>query len=565
MTFTTVGLYLAKRLEEIGLHDYFAIPGDYNLTLLDEMLKNTNLKMINCCNELNAGYAADGYARENGAAALFLTFSVGSLSALNAITGAYAENLPVIVISSGPNINSIVENRVLHHTTAEPHKCELYVNSIFEQVTAYSVTIRNVKDAAFFIDRAIHIALVRKKPVHIEIACNLSTELISAPNPLNLKPIKKSDPASLKACIEHVSRFLNKARQTVLVAGGKLRAAEGMESFKKLSDQSGYGVACMPNAKGFFPETHSNFIGIYWGNTSSPGCREVVESSDAYLFAGPIFNDYTTVGFSALINQKKLVNVAPDHVVVEGQFYNGIILAEFLEALSPKLNKNQTAVDIYNGIKGEAPVPLATPESMQAPITTRRLFGRINEMLTSQTTVLAETGDSWFNGMNLHLPEGCKFEIQMQYGSIGWSVGAFLGLVAANTKRKVIGLVGDGSFQMTAQEISTVLRYNYSGIFFLLNNSGYGIEIKIHDGPYNQIQHWKYAELVNVFKDKSSGWSCVVRTETELMTAIEKAKTFSGLSFIEVILDVNDCNKSLMGWGVAVAKYNSRPIKNEVE
>ena len=85
MNQVTVGNYLAQRLEEVGVRDYFAIPGDFNLSLLDELLKNSRLKMINCCNELNAGYAADGYAREKGVAALVLTIGVGGLSAVNAV------------------------------------------------------------------------------------------------------------------------------------------------------------------------------------------------------------------------------------------------------------------------------------------------------------------------------------------------------------------------------------------------------------------------------------------------------------------------------------------------
>ena len=101
---TTVGSYLADRLEEIGLKHYFAVPGDYNLVLLDRILENKNLQMISCCNELNAGYAADGYARATGgASAVFVTYSVGGLSLLNAVAGAYAEDLPVIAVSGAGN------------------------------------------------------------------------------------------------------------------------------------------------------------------------------------------------------------------------------------------------------------------------------------------------------------------------------------------------------------------------------------------------------------------------------------------------------------------------------
>lgn len=555
MNQVTVGNYLAQRLEEVGVRDYFAIPGDFNLSLLDELLKNPRLKMINCCNELNAGYAADGYARENGVAALVLTFGVGGLSAVNAVAGAFAEDLPVIVVSGGPNVSSLTENRVLHHTLALPEEGDKFVLSVYKEITAHAVVIREASTAAFRIDEAIRIALSARKPVYIEIACNLAGALISKPNTLSLAPTRQSDPGSLQKALKHVAAFLNGARQPVLVAGSRLRAGDAIGAFATLASKCAYGVACMPNAKSFFPETSPQFMGIYWGSASSPGCREVVESSDAYLFAGPIFSDYTTVGFSALIQPAKLVEVSPERILVEGQVYHGIVLSEFLAGLASKLTANPTSLDAYLRIKETAHVPLqAVTEEL--PLSTRRLFHHINEILDGTTTVVAETGDSWFNGMDLHLPDGCKYEIQMQYGSIGWSVGAFLGLAAANPKRRVIGLIGDGSFQMTAQEVSTILRYNYSGVIFLMNNGAYTIEVMIHDGPYNTLQNWDYAALVESIKGKSLVLSHVVRTEKELAAVLKKSKTFEGLTFIEVILDRTDCNKALLGWGTAVADYN---------
>lgn len=555
MNQVTVGSYLAQRLEEIGVKDYFAIPGDFNLSLLDELLKNPRLKMINCCNELNAGYAADGYAREKYVAALVVTFGVGGLSAVNAVAGAFAEDLPVIVISGGPNISSLMENRTLHHTLAQPEEGCKFVLSVYKEITAHAVVIRELSTAAFRIDEAIRIALSTRKPVYIEIACNLAAALISRPHALTLIPSRQSDPGSLRSALEHVAAFLNKAKQPVLVAGSRLRAGDAIAAFETLAFKSGYGVACMPNAKSFFPENNPQFMGIYWGSASSPGCREVVESSDAYLFAGPIFSDYTTVGFSALIQPARLVEASPERIMVEGQVYHGIVLTEFLTGLASRLSENPNSLEAYMRVK-ETPCATSAVGPEDRPLSTRRLFHQINEILDNRTTVVAETGDSWFNGMDLQLPDGCKFEIQMQYGSIGWSVGAFLGLAAANRERRIIGLIGDGSFQMTAQELSTVLRYNYSGIIFLMNNGAYTIEVMIHDGPYNLLQNWNYAAMVESLKDQSSLLSLAVRTEQELVDAIKIAQTFRGLSFIEVILDRTDCNKALMGWGTAVADYN---------
>ncbi len=130
MTYT-VGSYLAKRLQQIGLKHHFAVAGDFNLVLLDQLLTIKELEQVYCCNELNCGYSAEGYARACGAAAAVVTFSVGGLSAINAIGGAYAENLPVILVSGAPNSNDRATEHLIHHTLAthdwlnrqEAHMC----------------------------------------------------------------------------------------------------------------------------------------------------------------------------------------------------------------------------------------------------------------------------------------------------------------------------------------------------------------------------------------------------------------------------------------------------------
>lgn len=557
---TTVGQYLAARLETIGIKEYFAIPGDYNLALLDELLKNSNLTMIGCCNELNAGYAADGYARANGVAALVVTYSVGSLSAINAIAGAYAEDLPVIVISGGPNANSLAEYQILHHTTGQ-HDFQ-YVKNMFEHVTAKVTIIDHAADAPYLIDQAIMTALNTKKPVYIELACNIANQPCSNAHPFNSTIQPHSNPTSLAKAVEHAATKLNNAVKPVLVAGVKLRHWNSIEAFQSLANHSDFAIASMPNAKGFISEQHPNYIGTYWGPVSSPGCGEVVESSDCYLFAGPLFTDYTTTGYSALITPHKLIYAAPDHVMVDGQTYTQVMLAEFLNELTKKIKPNNAALKIYHRISGEAPVPEAAHP--QAPLTTRRLFARINKMLDNKTALVVETGDSWFNGMRLKLPEDCRYEVQMQYGSIGWSVGATLGYsTAIQGQGRVIALIGDGSFQMGAQEISTMIRYGLNPIIFLINNRGYTIEVEIHDGPYNNIKNWQYAKLVEVFNaENGNGWSTRVETEIELEDAIAKAETHHGLSFIEVIIDRDDCNKLLLQWGTRVSANNSKPPQN---
>ncbi len=555
---TTIGGYLAERFKQLGLKHYFAIPGDYNLVLLDELLKHPELKMINCCNELNAGYAADGYARACGLSALILTYSVGGLSAINAVAGAYAEDLPMIVVSGAPNTNSENENQKLHHTLAEVDYD--YVRRAFERITSSAVTIHHLSEAPVQIDRAIEAAFSTRKPVYIEVACNIAGLEVSFPSKRTFEHRLRSDAGALSDALEHAADFLNSATKPVLVAGARIRSWGAAGAFRELADSCGYAVACMPNAKGFFPENHRHYIGTYWGPVSSPGCGDIVESSDAYLFAGPIFTDYTTTGCSALVNPQKLVQVNPHSVRVAAQTYAHVAMPDFLGGLAGRLRSNSTSFEAFSRIRGEEPPP-KHPRDPNTPITTRLLFAQIQKILSRDMALIAETGDSWFNSMRLKLPEGCRYEIQMQYGSIGWSVGAALGYeLGSSDSTRTVALIGDGSFQMTAQEVSTMIRYGLKPIIFLMNNGGYTIEVEIHDGPYNEIKNWNYAELMDVFNaGEGKGWGCRATTEGELEDAIKKALVHDGPCLVEIKIDRDDCNKSLLSWGSRVASNNGRP------
>lgn len=557
----TVGRYLAARLTQVGINDYFVVPGDYNLVLLDEFLSDERLRMISCCNELNAGYAADGYARATGGpAAIVVTYSVGGLSALNAVAGAYAESLPLIAISGGPNTNSTAEYELLHHTLGRVDYD--YQREIFARVTATAVSIQHPSEAPRQIDKALQIALTERRPVYLEVACNIASATVSAPNPIVFCERPPSDPRALDAAVEHAARLLDGAIKPVLVAGARLRSAGATGAFARLAEASGYAVASMPDAKGLFSEQDPAYTGIYWGAVGSPGCGEIVESSDLCVFAGGMFTDYTTVGHSTLVTPSKMIQARTDDVLICGETYSQVRMADFLERLSSRVSHNDASLKAFARVR-EEPAPSPQPEP-DAALTTRALFDRIQSILGSESTVIAETGDSWFNGVDLDLPEGARFEVQMQYGSIGWSVGATLGYCVGAPERRIVALIGDGSFQLTAQEISTMIRYGVRPIIFLMNNRGYTIEVEIHDGPYNNIKNWDYAALVAAFNaDDGNGWSARADTTAELDAAIENALAHDGPSLIEVTIDRDDCSKHLLTWGGHVARNNGRPPRSK--
>ncbi|GKV08390.1 hypothetical protein SLEP1_g20022 [Rubroshorea leprosula] len=558
----TLGSHLARRLVQIGVRDVFSVPGDFNLTLLDHLIAEPGLNNIGCCNELNAGYAADGYARSRGVGACVVTFTVGGLSIINAIAGAYSENLPVICIVGGPNTNDFGTNRILHHTIGLPDFSQEL--RCFQTVTCFQAVVNNIEDAHEQIDKAISTALKESKPVYISISCNLPAiphpTFSREPIPFALSP-RVSNKMGLKAAVEATAAFLNKAVKPVMVGGPKLRVAKSCEAFVELADASGYALAVMPSAKGLVPEHHQHFIGTYWGAVGTSFCGEIVESSDAYLFAGPIFNDYSSVGYSLLLKKEKAIIVHPDRVVIaNGPTFGCVLMKDFFQALAKKLNRKTTAYDNYQRIF----IPDGVPPKCdpQEPLRVNILFQHIQKMLSSNTVVIAETGDSWFNCQKLKLPEGCGYEFQMQYGSIGWSVGATLGYAQSVPEKRVIACIGDGSFQVTAQDVSTMIRCEQKSIIFLINNGGYTIEVEIHDGPYNVIKNWNYTGLVDaIHNGEGNCWTTKVKCEQELTEAIATAMGDKKdcLCFIEVIVHKDDTSKELLEWGSRVSAANSRP------
>ncbi|MBC7576151.1 MAG: alpha-keto acid decarboxylase family protein [Tardiphaga sp.] len=553
----TVGSYLAERLSQIGLKHHFVVAGDYNLVLLDQLLTNKSMEQVYCSNELNCGFSAEGYARAQGAAAAVVTFSVGALSALNAIGGAYAENLPVILISGTPNSNDRSTEHLLHHTLGT-HDI-LYQLEIAKKLTCAAVSVTSALDAPAQIDHAIRTALREKKPAYIGIACNVAAAPCAAPGPISaLINEDPSDGETLNAAVTAAAEFLKGKEKPVLLIGSKLRAAGAEKEAVELADALGCSVAVMAAGKSFFPEEHPQYVGIYWGEISTPGAQAIVDWSDSLVCIGALFNDYSTVGWTAMPHGPGVMLADQNHVSFEGHDFSRIHLRDFLSALAKKVGKRDATMVEYARLR-----PEKLPEHPAAPdlkLMRAEMVRQIRPVVTAGTTVIAETGDSWFNGVGLALPDGARFEVEMQWGHIGWSVPASFGYALGAPDRRVVALIGDGAFQLTAQEVAQMIRRKVPVIIFLMNNHGYTIEVEIHDGPYNNVKNWDYAGLIKVFNaEDGHGLGFRAHNGGELATAIKKAlANHSGPTLIECMLDRDDCTPELISWGRLVAAANGR-------
>jgi len=222
-------------------------------------------------------------------------------------------------------------------------------------------------------------------------------------------------------------------------------------------------------------------------------------------------------------------------------------LRRFLEQLSQRLQHREPAsLDITPAVKQcvhRASVPWQPQPN--APLKFARVFDRLAHFVPPKSVVVVDTGSAMFGAAETLLPDGCSFVGQLFYGAIGYSVGAALGCAMAAPERPVLLIVGDGAFQIAAQELSTLIhRRPARTTVLLLNNDGYTIERFIKDGPFNNIARWRYHLLPEVFGGKR-GSEC--RTEEELDRALRTAAAEqSALAFVEVHTDAWDAPKNMI-------------------
>lgn len=542
----TIGDYLLLRLEQIGIKHIFGVPGDYNMEFLDFIVERENIKWIGTCNELNASYAADGYARINGIAALVTTFGVGELCAINGIAGAYAEYVPVVAITGSPATKKQQTGALLHHTLGTGD-FTMFAR-MFEKVTAAQAYL-TPENATAEIDRVLNACLLLKQPVYISLPMDVATTEVAVPSDPFVLPVFQSDGATLDEAVDASVTLLEKAAKPVIVADIGVARYSLQAELRSLLAATGYPYATLSMGKGLLEETHPQYIGIYNGAVSDDYVRRRVEEADYVLSIGALMTDFNTGKFSAQLDPSRTIEVHGQYLKIKRALYNKVAMQDFLPALSKQLQHRDTiSLDVKPAQENlDAGFTTNFQPRESAAIKQERFWQRLAHFLKEDDIVVAEIGVSFFGALLVPFPKGTTFVGQLLWASIGYSLGALLGCASAAPQRRSILLIGDGSFQMTAQELSTIVRHNLKPIIFLVNNDGYTIERDIHGKkmPYNDIQSWSYHQLPEVFGNNS--WSINVSTESELESALQKAEqNRDSLSFIEVVIAKMDNPENLL-------------------
>jgi indolepyruvate decarboxylase len=530
----TVAEYVVNRLADLGIDRVFGVPGDYSFPFDDAIETCERLQWIVCANELNAAYAADGYARINGVSILSTTYGVGELSALNGVMGARAQRLPVFHIVGAPSTQIQRQGLITHHTLGDSVFNNFKAASEAACCVSANLTPDNVIEE---MERVIREALRLSAPAYISVPMDLGKmPVIGKPvKGVPLSQIKRthSDPAALAAAIDFVVGKMQASKNTIALPTQFVTNYGLTAALLNFLNTSKLPFATTPMDKGVLSESHPGYLGIYSGMGSSPvDLKATVEGAELVLdIGGVVFEDFNTTFWTDNIASTKLIVLGDQFVRMGSTIFTGVTLGDMLEGLTKRVSARPNL-----SVKSSQPV-MPIVGAATDPTSSDNFYPRLQSLLKSGDVLVVETGTCIMYTTPMLLPDGVGFQTQTLWGSIGWATPAAEGVCMANKKGRTILVTGDGSHQLTANEIGVMGRYGIKPIIFVLNNNIFGVENVLSEiGPsYDELAKWKYAQIPAAM-GCDTWFAARVSTVAELDAAIKKANTYDGASYIEVMI-----------------------------
>lgn len=572
----TVANYLSIRLVQLGVQDLFGVAGNYAAPFLDTVLSDPEqkIKLLGTSTEMNAGYAADAYARYRGYGAAFVTYGVGSFSILNATAGSYVEKVPVLVINGAPtNKEDNIEKNaglLFSHSTGN----QLADLDMFQKVTVAAERITNANLAPYQIDKALTAMMAYQQPAYLEVTEDVWRAPCAAPlGELRVDPDRTTSVSEVEQAVAAAMEVIRRFPRVVTWAGIELRQQQLTDAFEKLLLQLNERVA-----EGELPiKFVTSFLSKSVLDERHPlfdSCRVIGKN-----MAEDNLADYCLLGIggwtvdanvaSQNIRDERLIVACNGGVLVGAQFFPMVALADFIQALKGAL------VEAGNlSLTGKALAPLPAPKLGKA-LTFDTFFHHLENNWNPDNILLSGVGftlsiASYLRGVgkNGYLTDGVWL-------SIGYPVGAATGVAQAckrapdDGNKRTFVVVGDGAFQEVCQAVSDQNYHGQNNVIFVLSNSIYGIEqFLVNPNPfrespvnyppkddllnsvysYNDLHQWDYVKLGESFGSIGRR----VETLDQLAEVLCEIENHPARNFlVEIVVPKTDIPADLL----AAAKY----------
>src|SRR5690606_27392997 len=370
------------------------------------------------------------------------------------------------------------------------------------------------------IDRVLKQCLLMRRPVHIQLPSDITHLQIEVPEEPFSFHRPKSDPQLLQQTAATIAKRIKQSRQPVLLIDNEADIFQITDLLQDWAEQMNLPYTCLSTAKNIMNEHHELYAGIYVGAASAAATRQLVEQSDCLIAIGPRFTDVGTAFFSHRISSRNMLYLSNTGVCLDGQMISGLDLEQLVKALIEQTAEHQP--------RAYAPtaqfVSPAEKSAEHAALSQAALWQQIAGFLQEDDVIVAEVGTANAGLSGLALPVSSKYLVQPIWGSIGYTLPALLGSMLAAPHRRHLLFIGDGSIQLTIQELSTLLRLGLKPLIFVLNNGGYTIERLImgENAYYNDIQNWQYSQFARVFAAEAHHQAHIVKTPAELQSTLKQ-------------------------------------------
>ncbi len=509
---------LLHALKARGATEIFGIPGDFALPLFREIERAALLPLHTLSHEPGVGFAADAAARARGGLGVAaVTYGAGAFNLVNTVAGAYAERVPLVVLSGAPAAHEAASGLLLHHQVKTlDSQWRLY-----EELTVDRARLDDAERAPALIARVLDTALARSRPVYLEIPRDMPgrpcADVPSWPAP----PV---DGDRLAACADELLARLAAAHRPMLMVGVEVRRY-GLEArVAELARRLRIPVVTSFMGRGLLAHADPRPLGTYLGLAGDAELSERVEHADALLLLGVIVSDTNFAVSARRIDLRQAIHVFDGDVAMGHHVYQDLPIAALIDALLERVGAAapRPAEPAPGGSQAPAPgpTPLADPD---APVTPADIAQAVNALLQQHgpMPLASDMGDCLFTAMDIHHTE---LVAPGYYATMGYGVPAGLGVQAATGQRPII-LVGDGAFQMTGWELGNAARCGCDPIVLVFNNASWEMlrtfEPTAH---FNDLDRWDFAGMAAGMGGQ--GWR--VATRGELVAALAQAHATRG-------------------------------------
>lgn len=541
---TTVVDHLVERFRELECREAFGIVGDFALRMFDGVTK-AGFPIRVTMDEQGAGFAADAYARLRGFGVVAVTYGAGGLKVANAAANAWAEQVPLLVLSGAPGVAERAGDPMLHHKVKD-FDTQLRV---FADLTCAQAVLTSAHTAADEIDRVLSSMLSQQRPGYLEVPRDLIGVPIEAPSgqlDVELPPV---DQVALSEAVSDILQHLAEAHSATIHAGVMVLRRRLQLALRDLAVAGNLPVASSSLARGVFPERADLGLGLYMGAVSPEAIVQRVEQADLVLSMGVLQTDLTLGAFTAHLDHERLIQCDDTEVTVGYRTYRQVPLWALLPALALAVSEQAISlahtplgVDEIHGSDG-----MAAPTD--APLTVQRTVALLEQQVDERHGLLLDPGEALFSAVDMRVPTWALGSAY--YATMGYAVPAALGAGLADPNRRPVVVVGDGAFSMTGLEVAACAFHDVHPVVIVLDNAGYGTQRPILDGPFNDIPALQSENLPAVL---GVGQAWRVRTEREFEVALRAALALDELAIIHVCLVEGDRSPGLARLGAALAR-----------